>query len=284
MTGLVRIAVMSGDTVAARAVAGAASSLLTAVGRAVERVSATDDLAPYPAVVASSATTWGALRERYAGPVLVVDGDLLDGRVEPAFARLLGEAATDTVVLGDIPVVLPRPLPPLTGRALGGAPPALAAEAGPGLGYVLPVVVTPALRTVAGFWNLARLLESALAALLGESEALYVEPWPRGFRAARVLTYDLDALETTTGLPPVVRSGRPATAFCCADALDRLEPGLHGLEIAAHGDVHRTFADPRTALERIDRMLAAFRAAGLAPRGFSPPNTIYPAPLAPLLA
>jgi hypothetical protein len=53
--------------------------------------------------------------------------------------------------------------------------------------------------------------------------------------------------------------------------------------VAAHGDVHRAFDDPRTNLERIDRMLAVFRAASLHPQGFSPPNSTYVSELGPLL-
>jgi len=43
------------------------------------------------------------------------------------------------------------------------------------------------------------------------------------------------------------------------------------------------FDDPATNLGRIDHMLDAFHAAGLTPRGFSPPNTVYSSPLGPLL-
>src|SRR5436305_1695969 len=69
-----------------------------------------------------------------------------------------------------------------------------------------------------------------------------------------------------------------------ADALDRLGATGPDCEIAAHGDVHRGFADARTNLARVDRMLETFRAAGLTPRGFSPPNSTYSSELAPLLA
>jgi len=55
------------------------------------------------------------------------------------------------------------------------------------------------------------------------------------------------------------------------------------LELAAHGDVHRPFLDPRTDLARVERMLAAFRAAGHEPLGFSPPNLAYASALSPLL-
>ena len=48
--------------------------------------------------------------------------------------------------------------------------------------------------------------------------------------------------------------------------------------------MHRGFGDARTNLARVDRMLDAFRAARLAPRGFSPPNSTYSSDLAPLLA
>jgi hypothetical protein len=65
--------------------------------------------------------------------------------------------------------------------------------------------------------------------------------------------------------------------------LDRLQVRSRQLEIAAHGDVHRPFADPRTNLERVDRMCATFRAAGCEPAGFSPPNLVYTSSLGPLL-
>ena len=52
-----------------------------------------------------------------------------------------------------------------------------------------------------------------------------------------------------------------------SDALDRLGATGPDCEIAAHGDVHRGFADARTNLARVDRMLETFRAAGLTPRG-----------------
>ena len=64
----------------------------------------------------------------------------------------------------------------------------MAVEAGRRVGYALPVVVSPALRTVRGFWDLAAALETAVAALIGEQDVVYAEPWPRGFRAARAIT------------------------------------------------------------------------------------------------
>src|SRR5437899_176292 len=160
MSRLARIAVLAGDTPGARAVAGAVTSLLTAVGRWVEELPASADLAPYTAVI------------------------------------------------------LPR---------------------------------------------------------------------SRGVRAARALTYDLDGLEADGALPAFALHGRPATLFCTADALGRLDATGPVCEIAAHGDVHRGFADARTNLTRVDRMLETFRAAGLTPRGFSPPNSTYSSELAPRL-
>jgi hypothetical protein len=281
MSVLARIAVVAGDTPAARAVAGAVGSLLTAVGRPVEHVAAGDDLAPYAAVVLPRSHGWRTVRAHRAVPLLVLDADLFDGPADPAFARLLGPRSNSIVTVGTTQAVLPRPLPALEGPALGDAPAGLVADAGSGVAYGLPVVLTPALRTVGGFWSLAALVEHAVAALVGDARALYADPWPRGFRAARALTYDLDGLETSA-LPALVANGRPATLFCCADALGRLGAGSASLEIAAHGDVHRPFDDPATNLARVDRMLAAFRAAGLAPRGFSPPNLTYTSPLGPL--
>ncbi len=281
-TTLARIGVIAGDTPAARAVAGAVTSLLTAVGRWVEEVPGGADLASYTALVLPRARAWRSVRGAYAGPLLIVDADLLEGATDPEFASLLGAPAAAEVAVRETSVLLPRPLPPLGGAALGDAPAGVVAAAAPGLGYALPVVLAPALRTVAGFWSLARVLEEALAALLGEDRPLYADPWPRGFRAARALTYDLDGLERAA-LPPAVASGRPATLFCCADALDRLGPVAPGLEVAAHGDVHRPFLDARTNLARVERMLAAFRAAGREPLGFSPPNLAYRSALPPLL-
>ncbi|HYR95343.1 MAG TPA: hypothetical protein VEM57_01350 [Candidatus Binatus sp.] len=281
MSALARIAIVTGDTAASRAVAGAAATLLTAVGRPVEQVGARDDLTPYAAAILTRSHDWPVVRERRVGPVLVLDADLFGARVDPAFAHLLGGPPTDHVTVGSTRVLLPRPLPSLAGRPLGDLPPGLVTEAEPGVGYGLPVVVAPALRTIGGFWSLAALVEQAVAALVGERTPLYAEPWPRGFRAARALTYDLDGLDGGN-LPPMVAS-RPATAFCCADALPYLGAAAADLEIAAHGDVHRAFDDPATNLGRIDHMLDAFHAAGLTPRGFSPPNTVYSSPLGPLL-
>lgn len=281
MSRLARIAIVTEGTAGPRAVAGAVASLLTAVGRPVEQVGPEDDLAPYAAVILTRSHGWRAVRERSAAPLLVLDADLFAGRADPAFARLLGRPLTSYVTVGQTRVLLPCPLPPLAGRPLGDLPPGIVTEAEPGVGYGLPVVVAPALRTVGGFWSLAALIDQAVAALIGERTSLYVEPWPRGFRAARALTYDLDGLEA--GKLPAVVARRPATAFCCADWLPYLGGAAAGLEIAAHGDVHRTFDDPETDLPRIDRMLDAFRAAGFAPRGFSPPNTVYGSPLPPLL-
>jgi hypothetical protein len=282
MSTLERIGIVEGDTAGARAVAGAVTSLLGALGRWVEPVPPAADLAAYAAVVTPRASGWRALRARYAGPLLVIDADLLDGRAEPAFAHLLGGPAVPAMMVGETRALLPRALPPLAGPAFGARGAGLTADAGGGVGYALPAVVTPALRTVAGFWSLAGVLEEALAGLLGASSALYVEPWPRGFRAARALTYDLDGLEQAA-LPALVGTGRPATLFCCADALDRLGTPAPGLELAAHGDVHRPFDDPERNLARVDRMRAAFAAAGFAPRGFSPPNLTYTSAVEPLL-
>src|SRR5437867_9381464 len=92
MSRLARIAVVGGDTAGARAVAGAVSSLLTAVGRWVEEVPADADLGPYAAVILPRAQGWQASRERCAAPLLVVDADLLDGKVERAFRERLSGA------------------------------------------------------------------------------------------------------------------------------------------------------------------------------------------------
>src|SRR5437870_12982359 len=91
MSRLARIAVLAGDTPGARAVAGAVTSLLTAVGRWVEELPAGADLAPYTAVILPRSRSWRAVRERHAGPLLVVDADLLGGRADLEFRRLLGE-------------------------------------------------------------------------------------------------------------------------------------------------------------------------------------------------
>src|SRR5437764_1116126 len=109
-------------------------------------------------------------------------------------------------------------------------------------------------------------------------------PRSRGWRAVRELTHALHGLEADGAPPPFALHARPATLFCTADALDRLGATGPDCEIAAHGDVHRGFADARTNLARVDRMLETFRAAGLTPRGFSPPNSTYSSELAPLLA
>jgi hypothetical protein len=212
----------------------------------------------------------------------VVDADLLAGRPDGAFTRLLDGTPAASLTVGETHVDLPRPLPVLAGKTVGEVAPGLVAEAGARVGYALPFMVTPAMRTVRGFWSLARALEQAVAGLIGADSFVYAEPWPRGFRSARALTYDLDGLETTTAVPPVAAGGRAATAFCCADALPHLD-GARGLEVAAHGDVHRQFADERTNLARVDRMLSSFRAAGLEPRGFSPPNLTYTSDTGPLL-
>src|SRR5438046_690978 len=187
MSRLARIAVVGGDTAGARAVAGAVVSLLTAVGRWVEQVPAGADLDPYAAVVLPRSRGWRTVRERYAGPPVVVDADLLGGRPDAEFPPPRSGAPRATPPLGDTHALLPRPRPPPAAPGAGGA--------------------------------------------LGRRDA-----------------------GGTTG------------------------------EIAAPGDVHRGFGDARTNLARVDRMLDAFRAARLAPRGFSPPNSTYSSDLAPLLA
>ena len=159
MSRVARIAVLAGDTPGARAVAGAVTSLLTAVGRWVEELPAGADLAPYTAVILPRSRGWRAVRERHAGPLLVVDADLLGGRADLEFRRLLGETPLASVSIGETRVLLPHPLPPLAGPPLGEAPHGLVARADAATGYALPVVLTPALRTVAGFWSLARLVE-----------------------------------------------------------------------------------------------------------------------------
>jgi len=282
MSGLAPIAVVVGDTAAARVVAGAVGSLLTAVGRWVVETPASADLSGYAAVILTRSHGWRAVRATYAGPLLVIDADVLSGRADAAFSHLLGATPVASLMVGDARVHLPRPLPPLTGKMIGEVAGGLVAEAGAHLAYALPFMVTPGMRTVRGFWSLARALELALAGLIGADSFVYAEPWPRGFRSARALTYDLDGLESIAAVPTVVAGGRAATAFCCADALEHLE-GARGLEVAAHGDVHRQFADARTNLSRVDRMLAAFLAAGLEPRGFSPPNLTYTSDTGPLL-
>src|SRR5207249_2675768 len=62
MSRLPRIAVLAGDTPGARAVAGAVTSLLTAVGRWVEELPASADLAPYTAVILPRSRGWRAVR------------------------------------------------------------------------------------------------------------------------------------------------------------------------------------------------------------------------------
>jgi hypothetical protein len=281
--GLGRIAIVAGDTPAARVVAGGVRSLLTAVGRWVVEVEPDAELRGHAAVILPRGRGWRAVRARYDGPLLVVDADLLDGRPDAAFAGLLGGAATSWVTVRDTRVLVPRPLPALAGPSLGDVPAGLAVRADRDLGYVLPLLVSPAFRTIAGFWSLARVLEEAVAALTDATTVCYVEPWPRGHRAARALTCDLDDLDDDGVLAPLVASGGAATLFTCADTLDRLGVRARQLEVAAHGDVHRPFADARTNLERVDRMRAAFRAAGHEPTGFSPPNLVYTSALGPLL-
>jgi hypothetical protein len=283
MKPIAHIAVLAGDTPASRAVAGAATSLLTAVGRWVDEVPADGDLQAYDAIVLPRAHDWHAARARFAGPLLIVDADLLDGAA-PAFPALAVGRASTAVSVDGVSMLLPRPLPTLAGRALGPGMTGTAMLAAPGVGYVLPVVVTPALRTVPGFWALATLLEEALAELLGEPRPLYVDPWPDGRRSARALTVDLDGITSREALAPLFDHGRPATLFACADMLPRLGTPGQRCELAAHGDVHRSFADDATNLARVDRMLAAFHSAGLTPAGFSPPNMAYSSPLAPLFA
>jgi hypothetical protein len=279
MSDLRPIAVVSAETPAARAVAGGVATLLTAVGRWVEHVDPGDALDGHAAVVVARGRDVDAVRARFAGPVLCVDADLLDAA--PALAASFAGRPVDAIRIDGVPVVLPRALPTLAGPALADGTAGLAV-ARAGIGYALPLVVTPTLRTVAGFWALAGAYEAMVAALVGEDTVAYVDPWPRGFRAARALTYDLDGLERGA-LPDCARDGRPATLFCCADALARLGDVGRGHELAAHGDVHRPFVDPRSNVARLERMLAAFAAAGVAPRGFSPPNLAWTSPLAALL-
>jgi len=283
VTALAHIAVLAGDTPGARAVAGAVASLLTAVGRWVDEVGPAADLGTFDAVVLPRAYGWQAVRARFAGPLLIVDADLL-GEGPPAFPALLAPRVEPTVALRGIPMLPARPLPVLQGEGLGALGAGVAVAAGAGLGYALPIVVTPALRTVGGFWALAALLEGALAALVGEARPLYVDPWPRGHRSARALTVDLDGIRTRAAVAPLLERGRPATLFACSDMLDVVGAPGPGCELAAHGDVHRSFADGATNLARVDRMLAAFHAKGLTPAGFSPPNMAYSSPLEPLFA
>ena len=180
MSRLARIAVVGGDTAGARAVAGAVVSLLTAVGRWVEEVPTGADLDPYAAVVLPRSRGWRTVRERYAGPLVVVDADLLGGRPDVEFLPLLSGAPRATLAIGDTHALLPCPLPPLAGPPPGDAPRGLVARAPSGAAYALPVVVSPALRTVAGFWSLAALVEQTVAGVLNEQTALYAAPWPRG--------------------------------------------------------------------------------------------------------
>ena len=282
-TPLARIAIVAGDTPASRAVAGAARSLLTAVGRWVVEVAPDADLAGHALVILPRGRAWRSVRARYDGPLLVVDGDLLDGRPDTAFTPHVGGAASEWIAVRDERMLVPRPLPTLAGSALGEVPLGLGVRVERGLGYVLPAMVSPAFRTVAGFWSLARALEESVAALTDATTVCYVEPWPAGHRAARALTCDMDDLVDDGVLAPLVAGGGAATLFICADTLDRLRVRAPQLEVAAHGDVHRPFADPRTNLERVDRMCAAFRAGGCALAGFSPPNLVYTSPLEPLL-
>ncbi|HJQ83427.1 MAG TPA: hypothetical protein VKA21_05080, partial [Candidatus Binatia bacterium] len=172
MTILRPIAILSGDTPAARAVAGGVASLLTAVGRWVEEVPAEKELGRYAAVVVPRAASVAAARARYGGPILVVDADLLDGAVAPAFAARLGGPVASSLDAFGVPLLFPRPLPVLAGNTLGDVPAGLAVACDGG-GYALPLPVTPALRTVAGFWSLARVLEGAIAALIGEANVVY---------------------------------------------------------------------------------------------------------------
>src|SRR5262245_5510059 len=107
MNGLARIAVLGGDTGGARAVAGAVVSLLTAVGRWVEEVPAGADLGPYAAVILPCSRGWRTVRERFAGPLAVVDADLLGGRPDGEFLPLLGATPRTALALGDTHVLLP---------------------------------------------------------------------------------------------------------------------------------------------------------------------------------
>src|SRR5881296_1702578 len=120
MSRLARIAVVGGDTAGARAVAGAVVSLLTAVGRWVEEVPAGADLDPYAAVVLPRSRGWRTVRERYAGPLVVADAELLP---------LLSGAPRATLAIGDTHALLPCPLPPLAGPPPGDAPRGLVARA-----------------------------------------------------------------------------------------------------------------------------------------------------------
>src|SRR5439155_1647431 len=151
MSRLARMAVVGGDTAGGRAVAGAVVSLRTAGGRWVEQVPADADLDPYAAVVLPRSRGWKTVRERYAGPLVVVDADLLGGRPDAEFLPLLSGAPRATLAIGDTHALLPCPLPPLAGPPPGDAPRGLVARAPSGAAYALPVVVSPALRTVAGF-------------------------------------------------------------------------------------------------------------------------------------
>jgi hypothetical protein len=74
------IAPVVGDTAAARVVASAVGSLLTAVGDWVVETPPSADLSGYAAAILTRSRGWRAVRAVYAGPLLVVDADLLAGR------------------------------------------------------------------------------------------------------------------------------------------------------------------------------------------------------------
>ena len=278
-----RIAVVTGHGRAAHAVSGAFVSLLTAVGRWVEEVRAPTAFGDYALVVVTGVGAWEQTRCVYAGPLVVVDADRLAARPLPKSIRAAGMIAAGSVLLGaEARVLLPQPLPRLQGTRLFGVDPGVGVLADERTAYLLPVLLSPSFREIAGFWTLATLLDRAVIALLGERAGPYAEPWPDGAPSARSVTCDLDDLDDVGRLDALAATSRPATLFACADNI----PARAGLgryfEVAGHGDVHQPFANDETNLRRVDAMMERFATAGWDLTGFSPPNLIYSSPIAPL--
>jgi hypothetical protein len=233
-------------------------------------------------VIACDGAAWRQVRERYSGPLLVVDADLLSDGPRPAGVAVDGYWGPGRVSLADGDVIVGSPVPRLRGPALAGVPVGLGVRFDDQTAYLTPLVLSPSFRDPKGFWCLAGLLDRAVVALLGDGVGPYVEPWPDGACAARALTCDLDDLDDPARLDRLAASGRPATLFACADALPPRAAVAAQFEIAGHGDVHLPFGDDASNLSRVDRMLEQFHAAGWTLAGFSPPNLVYSSALAPL--
>jgi len=146
----------------------------------------------------------------------------------------------------------------------------------PGTIHALPIFLTPEIQRNAVFQECVALVGRHVAHALDQDAFLYVEPWPRGFKAALAATFDLDGMRQRDGaFLDALAAGCKSTLFACADQLHVLPESQPHIEIACHGDVHTVFNGAATNEIRVASMTASFQAAGLAPRGFSPPNLVY---------